>query len=111
MTFELVRKNIYILSSNICGLEVQGNVGQLKQQNPLLLDKVTDDILKIQQYLTGISFNKNDLLKAVETAFNGDKEHQCMGRSAPARLQRALEIAHTANIEVDELERIKSKLE
>lgn len=106
MTFELVRKNVYILASNICGLEVQGNVGQLASDHSELLDKVIDDILKIQQHLTGVEYNKTQLIKAVEIAFNGDKEHQCMGRSAPARLQRALEIAVSANLEVNELKRI-----
>jgi len=108
MTFELIRKNIYILASNICGLEVQGNVGQLASQHAELLDKVIDDILKIQQHLTGIKYNKESLVKAVEVAFNGDKQHQCMGRSAPARLQRALDIAQKANLKVPELKRIAS---
>lgn len=106
MTFELVRKNVYILASNICGLEVQGNVGQLAENHPDLLDSAIDDILKIQQHLTGQNFNKADVIKAVEVAFNGDKEHMCMGRSAPARLKRALDIAESANLEVKELQRI-----
>lgn len=108
MTFELVRKNVYILASNICGLEVQGNVGELAEQHAELLDKVIEDILKIQQHLTSISHDKTALLKAVETAFNGDKAHKCMGRSAPDRLQRALDIAQSAHLEVNELKRISA---
>ncbi len=106
MIFELVRKNIYILASNICGIEVQGNVGELAQKHTQLLSRVIDDILKIQAHLTGVSLNKTELLQAVEIAFNGDLEHKCMGRSAPARLQRALTIAADENIEVNELKRI-----
>lgn len=108
MTFELVRKNVYILASNICGLEVQGNVGDLAEQHTELLDAVIEDILKIQQHLTGVSHDKKALLKAVELAFNGDKAHQCMGRSAPTRLQRALDIADKAQLNTPELVRIKS---
>ncbi len=108
MTFELVRKNVYILASNICGLEVKGNVGELATTHHKLLGKVIDDILKIQHHLTGINHDKEKLLKAVEVAFNGDKQHQCMGRSAPARLERALEIAKKAGLKVNELERIAS---
>ncbi|MBL7004769.1 MAG: hypothetical protein ISR69_12195 [Gammaproteobacteria bacterium] len=108
MTFELVRKNIYILASNICGLAVGGNVGELMQQHKSLLDNVIDDILQLQQFLTGINYDKDELISAVEVAFNGDTEHKCMGRSAPARLQRALEIANKAGIKVDKLDQINT---
>jgi len=33
-------------------------------------------------------------------AFNGDTEHKCMGRSAPARLQRVLELAEHYGVEL-----------
>jgi len=108
MTFELVRKNIYILASNICGLDVKGNVGELATTHHKLLNRVIDDVLKIQHHLTGINHDKDKLLKAVEVAFNGDKAHQCMGRSAPARLQRALDIAKKSSLETHELERISN---
>lgn len=106
MLFELVRKNMYILTTNICGLETGGSVSELWQDNAILLNKVFDDILKIQQSLTGEVFNRDHLLSAVLTAFDGDPEHQCKGRSAPQRLQRAIKIANTANIEVNQLNQI-----
>lgn len=106
MTFELVRKNMYILASNICGLAVQGNVGELKQKHSSLLNNVNQDLLKIQQHLTGQQFNESELFESVAVAFEGDLEHKCMGRSAPARLARALSIAQENNIEVSELQRI-----
>ena len=39
-------------------------------------------------------------------AFDGDPQHQCMGRSAPARLQRALEHAERLSIETPMLNAI-----
>jgi hypothetical protein len=39
-------------------------------------------------------------------AFEGDPQHKCMGRSAPARLQRALELADAAGIAAPTLRRI-----
>lgn len=106
MLFELVRKNLYILTTNICGLETGGNVSDLWNHHSILMNKVFDDVLEIQQHLTGRSFNRDHLLNAVLEAFDGDPEHKCMGRSAPQRLQRALNIAHTNHLNTPELERL-----
>lgn len=103
---ELVRKNLYILTTNICGLETRGNVQQLWNDHSILMNKVFNDILKIQQFLTSSTFDRDHLLNAVLTAFDGDPEHKCMGRSAPQRLQRALSIAADAGLQVPELNRI-----
>lgn len=103
---ELVRKNLYILTTNICGLETGGNVQQLWNDHSILMNKVFNDILKIQQFLTSSTFDRDHLLNAVLTAFDGDPEHKCMGRSAPQRLQRALSIAADAGLQVPELNRI-----
>ena len=106
MLFELVRKNLYILTTNICGLETGGNVADLWNQHSILMNKVFDDVLEIQQHLSGRSFNRDHLLNAVLEAFDGDPDHQCMGRSAPQRLQRALDIAQANHIKTPELERL-----
>lgn len=103
---ELVVKNLYILTTNICGLEVGGSVSELWNDNAVLMNHVFDDVLNIQQHLTGQAFNRDQLLTSVLNAFDGDPDHRCMGRSAPARLQRALQIAESASLEVPELNRI-----
>jgi len=36
-------------------------------------------------------------------AFNGDPEHGCMGRSAPARLERALGLAKEHGLQLETL--------
>lgn len=103
---ELVTKNLYILTTNICGLETGGNVKQLWDRESVLMNRVFDDVLLIQQHLCAKTFDRDPLLIAVLNAFEGDPEHQCMGRSAPQRLQRALQIAQQAGLEVPELQRI-----
>ncbi len=108
MLFELVRKNLYILTTNIAGLETGGTVQQLWGEYSSLMNRVFDDVLRIQEYLTGRNFDRDRLLASVLEAFDGDPDHRCMGRSAPARLQRALEIAREGGIEVPELQRIAS---
>jgi ketopantoate reductase len=108
MLFELIRKNLYILTTNICGLESGGNVRELWEFNSILMNKVFDDVLRIQQSLSGVNFNRDQLLNAVLKAFEGDPEHRCMGRSAPQRLKRALEVAEQFDLDVPELKRIQA---
>lgn len=107
LLFELVRKNLYILTTNICGLEVGGTVSQLWNDNSILMNKVFDDVMEIQQHLTAQTFNRDKQLNAVLTAFDGDPDHPCMGRTAPQRLDRALQIASEADLPVPQLKRIK----
>ncbi|OQX12671.1 MAG: hypothetical protein BWK73_14365 [Thiothrix lacustris] len=103
LLFELVRKNYYILVSNIAGLRVGGTVSTLWAQHPALVAAVAHDVHALQEYLTGTTLNHAELLQAMLVAFAGDPEHPCMGRSAPARLQRALHIADTAGLAVPTL--------
>ena len=44
-------------------------------------------------------------------AFAGDPEHRCMGRSAPARLARALKQADEAGLPVPTLRAIRKELD
>ena len=103
MLSELVVKNLYILTSNIAGLEVGGNVGELWQQHRDIAELVIDDVLLIQEQLTGQSLDKSQLVDLMLLAFDGDPLHQCMGRSAPARLQRALDQAKEFGLELKKL--------
>ncbi|MFQ5518880.1 MAG: hypothetical protein ACE5E3_02640 [Mariprofundus sp.] len=106
LLFELVLKNLYILTTNIAGLEAGGNVSELwKQHNELACD-VAGDVLDIQEYLSGQEVDRMALIEGMLRAFDGDPEHGCMGRSAPARLARAISIADEAGLEVPSLRRI-----
>ena len=108
MLSELVVKNLYILTSNIAGLEVGGNVGELWTRHRDVANAVIDDVLLIQQKLSGVSLDKDQLVELMLVAFNGDPEHMCMGRSAPARLQRALDQATEFGIALNKLPQIKA---
>ncbi len=109
LLFELVRKNLYILTTNIAGLEVGGNVSELWHEHGELARAVAKDVLSIQAWLTGETLDEEKLIDAMVAAFDGDPQHGCMGRSAPARLQRALKIADEAGLEVPALRRIAEK--
>ncbi len=106
LLYELVRKNLYILTTNIAGLKVGGNVEQLAQQHNGLMQAIAQDVLDIQDWLTQTQNNRQQLMKGLLEAFKGDPEHKCMGRSAPARLARALTIADQAGLSVSTLREI-----
>jgi len=111
LLFELVLKNLYILTTNIAGLESGGNVRELWLEHNDLACAVAGDVLDIQEHLTGQEVDRTALIEGMLRAFDGDPEHGCMGRSAPARLERALSIADEAKLEAPTLRRIaKAKL-
>jgi hypothetical protein len=106
LLFELVRKNLYILTTNVAGLEVGGDVRRLWEDHEDIAREVASDVLEIQDWLTGRHHPREPLIKGMLDAFQGDPEHKCMGRSAPARLERALKLADEAGLEVATLRRI-----
>ncbi|MCK5813193.1 MAG: hypothetical protein KAH03_03000, partial [Cocleimonas sp.] len=85
MTAELVRKNYYILTSNIAGLKVGGTVGELWRDHQDVAKAIIEDVHAIQEHLVGGTLDNEMLTNAMLVAFEGDPEHGCMGRSAPAR--------------------------
>ena len=109
LTYELVRKNLYILTTNIAGLEVGGNVEGLANQHNAVMKAVANDVLDIQDWLTETKNDRQRLMEGLLEAINGDLGHGCMGRSAPARLTRAIGFADTAGLEVPTLRNIANK--
>lgn len=103
LEFELVAKNLYILTTNIAGIRTGGNTGALWQEHELFARDVASDVIDLQEGLTGHAYDRDALLAAMLKAFAGDTEHKCMGRSAPARLQRALDYADRLQLEVPTL--------
>ncbi len=110
MEYELVRKNVYILTTNICGLVVGGDVDTLWQQHQDLARAVADEVMDIQAWLVGHEVERERLIEGMVEAIQGDLHHQCMGRSAPARLARAIEIADEAGLAVPKLRDIQAQV-
>lgn len=108
LAYELVRKNLYILTTNIAGLKTGGNVQQLAENHHDIMQAVANDVLDIQDWLTQSTNNREQLMIGLQAAFDGDPEHGCMGRSAPARLQRALGFADQAELTVTTLREIQA---
>lgn len=106
---ELVLKNVYILTTNIAGLEVGGNVGELWQNHQSLAREVAGEVVQLQQQLVGKPLDAEQLIKGMLVAFEGDLEHNCMGRSAPNRLDRALKLAAEAGLKLLRMESIAAQ--
>ena len=106
LLWELVRKNLYILTSNIAGLEAGGDVGRLWREHRTLAGDVATDVLDVQEWLTGRRFDRARLMAGFLEAVEADPAHGCAGRSAPARLKRALHHADAAGLGIPTLRRV-----
>ncbi|MBT9590007.1 MAG: hypothetical protein IV089_03715 [Thiobacillus sp.] len=103
LLFELVRKNVYILTTNIAGLKTGGTVAGLWAQHEDFARQVANEVMDIQDALTGRKHDRDALIAGMLEAFDGDPEHGCTGRSAPARLARALRHADSFDLAVPTL--------
>lgn len=110
LLFQLVLKNLYILTTNIAGLRTGGSVGELWQQHRSFARQIAEEVITLQQALTRQSFDQEALIAAMVKAFEGDPQHQCMGRSAPARLQRALVHADRLSLDLPLLRELQQSL-
>jgi ketopantoate reductase len=108
LLFELVRKNVYILTTNIAGLKTGGTVSELWSQHRVMANDIATEVIQIQEKLTGTTLATERLIAGMTEAFEGDPDHKCMGRSAPARLQRALQLANDHQLSLPVLESLQS---
>lgn len=105
---ELVRKNLYILTANIAGLDSGGTVSELWADHRDLARAVANEVLDIQAHLAG-PLDRTALVAGMVEAFEADPDHGTTGRSAPARLKRALRHARQLDVETPTLDDIASR--
>lgn len=110
MLFELVLKNVYIVTTNVCGLVTGGTVAELWDGHEALTREVAAEVMDIQFQLIGKELDREALIQGMLKAFDGDPAHNCMGRSAPARLQRAIELADGFGIACPQMRQIAQGL-
>jgi ketopantoate reductase len=109
LLFELVLKNVYIVTTNCAGLVTGGTVSELRENHRELAEAVAGEVIQIQAALTGQDLEANALIAGMLKAFDGDPDHRCTGRSAPARLARALQQADAAGLAVPRLREIAAR--
>lgn len=110
--YELVRKNVYILTTNITGLELPPgtDVDTMWHDHQALARDIANEVMDIQFWLIGKELDREKLIEGMVEGIDGDLEHKCMGRSAPARLKRNLGFADEAGLAVPKLRVIAGKL-
>jgi len=110
--YELVRKNVYILTTNITGLELPPgtNVDTMWRDDQDLAREIANEVMDIQFWLIGKELDREKLIEGMIEGIDGDLEHKCMGRSAPTRLMRNLEFADEAGLAVPKLREIAIKI-
>jgi len=109
MLEELVTKNVYILTTNIAGLETGGDVEDLWNNHQQLARDIAADVIALQEAKVGRSFDHQRLIDGMVRGFDGDPQHQCMGRSAPQRRERARKLAGQLDVDMPAIERIASQ--
>lgn len=102
----LVRKNLYILTTNLAGLQAPGSVQELWDAHHELTLAVARDVIALESRLAGQSFSEAELLADLKRAIDADPEHAATGRSAPRRLARALAHARELGLTLPALESV-----
>jgi len=110
LLYELVRKNVYIIAMNVGGLVSGGTTSDLWYNHRALAEEVARDVISVQEWLTGSSLNTDRYLSGLVEAIDARPDIGATGRSAPARLARAISHADHAGLAVPRLRRIAAKV-
>jgi ketopantoate reductase len=106
----LVMKNLYILTTNITGLVGADTIGGLLEQDRALTEAVFEDVLGLQEALTGMRFEKGSMWRELTEIFQEEPGQASRGRSAPQRLHRAIAEADRIGVTVKTLKRISEEI-
>jgi len=107
---EIVLKNLYVLTINIVGIKIGGTVGELWTDHRGLVEKVANELMDIQEHLTGKQFERDAMIASMVNAFGKAPDHNCRGRVAEERLERVLTHADRAGIAATLLRQIKKEV-
>jgi hypothetical protein len=107
---ELVKKNVYVLTINIAGLEKGGTTAELLSRYPDYAKSIAGEVIDIQEWLTKTGFDHEALISSMIWMLGKVPEHKCRGRVARERLERTLAIAAEAGIETPVLNGIAERI-
>jgi hypothetical protein len=108
LLLELVIKNIFVLTINIAGIKTGGTVRTLWLEHNEFARQIADEVIEIQEWLTGATFPRDNLINGLTEAINSDPEHKCKGRSALERLARVLKIGDDAGLRLPKIRKIQT---
>ncbi len=110
LLYELVRKALYILTVNICGLVENCSVGELWEKHRDLALSVAHESILILSWLCGKTLDEQSLIDGVVEGIQDCPHRKCLGRRARFRLERALHTAREAGIDTPKLLQIHQQI-
>ena len=104
--------NVFVLTINIAGLVLEkGTTTEtLWTQHNELARTIADEVIEIQEWLTGATFQRKRLIDGLAEWIYGDPQHKCKGRSAQGRLTRVLGIADEAGLQISRIRELQARL-
>lgn len=109
LAFELVRKDLYILGSNLAGLEVGGTTADLCTTHRALVTPILEDVLTLDEARLGAALPRESLIECAFLDFAKDPDHATTGRTAPERLARTLARAEALGVEIPAIRALAAK--
>ena len=73
--------------------------------------RIADEVISVQEWLTGMTFQRERLIGGFIEGINGDPGHKCKGRSAAGRLARMIAIADEAGLDLHRIREIQSQVQ
>jgi len=112
LLFQLVLKNVFILTTNIAGLALEegATTVTLWGDHQSLAEEIANDVIDLQEALTEQDLPRGKLLEGLVEGLEADPHHKCKGRSAPDRLARAIEIADEKGVDIKAIRTLAEKL-
>ena len=112
LLYELVLKNVFVFTINIAGLVLEeGTTTEiLWTQHNQTAREIAGEVIDVQEFLTGMSFERDRLIGGLVEGINGDPNHKCRGRSAPGRLDRIIAVAGEAGLQIPKITEISELL-
>lgn len=110
LLFEMVRKNLYIVSKNIVGLAAEGTVGEVWSEQRDLFEGIAREVLDIEEWLVGEALPRERLIAQLDHDITGLPDKATKGSSAPIRLRRMIAHADEAGLDVPRLREIAATL-
>jgi hypothetical protein len=111
LLYELVRKNLYIISKNIAGLAAPGSVGELWQSHRQVFLQVAEDVYQIQEARAGVRLPRERLFQQFQSDVEALPDKGTAGGSARGRLARTLAQADAARLPVPALRAVQVSLD
>ena len=105
LPFELASKNLYILGLNLGGLLTRSEnaLGLITTHEKNFLP-LLEELIELETVASGVELSREALQRSFFEAIEADPKHGALGRSAPLRLKRTLELGRHLGLTLPRIE-------